>query len=64
MERFAIILFWLGIVMMVDGSFGLLFLERWKKLSGGLDIQRIALVEISVSIVLVVGHYLLRLNLN
>jgi hypothetical protein len=53
------ILFWSGIVFMVDGSLGLLFQEKWKKLTGGLNIQRIALIELGVAMALLLVHYAL-----
>jgi hypothetical protein len=59
MEVFTSILFWLGIVFMADGSLGLLFEEKWKKLAGGLNIQRLALIEIGMALALLAGHYLL-----
>jgi hypothetical protein len=62
MALFTSILFWAGIVMLVDGSLGVLFQEKWKKLAAGLNIQRIALIEISVALVLLAVHYALVLN--
>ena len=53
------ILFWLGIVFLVDGSCGLLFQEKWQKMAGGLNIQRLALIELGVALVLLAGHYVL-----
>ncbi|MEN7972515.1 MAG: hypothetical protein ABFR47_01640 [Verrucomicrobiota bacterium] len=53
------ILFWAGIVLLVDGSLALLFQEKWQKLAGGLNIQRIALIEIGVGLVLLASHYIL-----
>lgn len=60
MTLFTTILFWAGIVMMIDGSLALLFQEKWQKLASGLNIQRIALIEIGAACVLLVAHYLLR----
>ncbi|VGO20345.1 hypothetical protein [Pontiella sulfatireligans] len=54
------ILFWVGIVFLVDGSCGLLLQEKWKKMAAGLNIQRIALIEIGVAFALLAGHYSLR----
>ncbi len=48
MNLFVSALFWIGIAILVDGSLGLLFEDRWKKLATGLNIQKIALIEISV----------------
>ena len=62
MNLFTSILFWAGIVFLVDGSLGLLYQERWKKLVGGLNIQRIAVVEIGVGLALLAAHYVLALN--
>jgi len=64
MNFFISILFWLGIVFMMDGSLALLFQEKWQKFAGGLDLQRIARIEISVAVVFLACHYLLRMNLN
>ena len=58
------ILFWSGIVFMVDGSLGLLHQQKWAKLLGGVDIQRIALIEIIAAVGMLVVHYMLLLNLN
>ena len=60
MTLFASILFWTGIVLMMDGSLALLFQEKWQKMAGNLNIQRIALIELGVSVLLLVAHYGLR----
>ena len=57
MNPIASILFWAGIVLLVDGSLGILFQERWQKLVENIDIQRIALIEVSVGLVLLAVHY-------
>jgi hypothetical protein len=62
MNLFTSILFWAGIVFLVDGSLGLLYQERWQKLVGGLNIQRIAAVEIGIGLALLAAHYVLALN--
>jgi hypothetical protein len=59
MQLFTAILFWLGIIFLTDGSLGLLFEEKWKKLAGGLNIQRLAQIEIGIALSLLAGHYLL-----
>lgn len=64
MNLFTTILFWLGILFLVDGSLGLLFQEKWKKLVGGIDIQRIALIETGVALAMLAIHYILLLNLD
>ena len=53
------ILFWVGIVFLVDGSLGLLFQEKWQKWVGELNLQRIALIEAGVGLALLVAHYAL-----
>ena len=53
------ILFWAGIVLLVDGSLGLLFHEKWQKWVGGLKILRIASIEIGVGLALLTTHYIL-----
>ena len=45
--------------MLVDGSLALLFQEKWQKLVGGLNIQRIALIEIGVGLAFLAAHYIL-----
>ena len=59
MNLFISILFWAGIVFLMDGSLGLLFQEKWQKWIGKLNIQRIALIEIGVGMVFLGAHYLL-----
>jgi len=59
MNVFISILFWAGIVFMVDGSMGLLLEEKWQKLARGLNIRRLALLEIGLATGLLVLHYLL-----
>ncbi len=59
MNLFISILFWLGIVFLVDGSLALLFQEKWQKLARGLNIQRIAFIEIGVGLAFLGTHYVL-----
>ena len=59
MKIFISILFWAGIVFLVDGSLGLLLEEKWQKIARGLNIRRLALVEIGVAMGLLALHYLL-----
>ena len=49
MKIFISILFWAGIVFLVDGSLGLLLEEKWQKIAQGLNIRRLALLEIGVA---------------
>jgi hypothetical protein len=60
MSTFASILFWLGIVLMIDGACGLFFQGKWQKMARGLDIRRIAFVELGLSLALLTGHYILQ----
>ena len=59
MNLLSSILFWAGIVVLVDGSLGLLLLEKWQKWVSGIDIRRIALVEIGVALGMLAIHFLL-----
>ena len=59
MALFSSILFWSGIIMLTDGSLALLFQEKWQKLVQGLNIQRIALIEIGAGLTLLAVHYFL-----
>lgn len=53
------ILFWAGIIFLIDGSLGILVQEKWKKWVGGLNILRIAVVEIGIGMALLAAHYIL-----
>lgn len=64
MARIATILFWLGIVGLIDGSLGLLFQEKWQKMVGNRNIQKIALIEVSVAWGLLILHYVLRFSVG
>ncbi|MEE9368253.1 MAG: hypothetical protein V3V05_05250 [Pontiella sp.] len=44
---------------MIDGSLGILLQEKWQKLAGEVNIQRLALIEIGIGLALLVTHYLL-----
>jgi len=57
MALFSSILFWAGIIMLADGSLALLFQEKWQKLARGLNIQRVAFVEIGLGLALLAAHY-------
>lgn len=57
MNLLGTILFWVGIVFLIDGSLALLFQEKWQKLVGALNIQRIALIEIGVGLAFLAVHY-------
>lgn len=59
MNLFTTILFWAGIIMLTDGSLALLFQEKWQKMVSGVNIQRIALIEIGVAFALLAAHYIL-----
>ena len=63
MDLFISILFWAGIVALMDGSLGILFQENWQKLAGGWDIQRLALIEIGIALVLLAAHFALERGL-
>ena len=60
MNLFISILFWAGIVLVVDGSFGLLLGEKWQRIISGLNIRRLALIEIGAGFGLVVMHFFMR----
>jgi hypothetical protein len=64
MHTLSNILFWLGILGLIDGSLGILFQEKWKRVVGELDIQRLALIEIVIALVLLGAHYLIGLNMD
>ena len=64
MNTLSNILFWLGILGLIDGSLGILFQEKWKRVVGELDIQRLALIEIATALALLGAHYLIRLIMD
>ena len=55
MAVFITIMFWTGIVSLVDGSVGLLFLEKWQRLAGRVDIHRIAWVRVGCGLLFKFG---------
>lgn len=64
MHMLSNILFWLGILGLIDGSLGILFQEKWKRVVGELNIQRLALIEIGIALVLLGAHYLIRVIMD
>ncbi len=62
MGTFSTILFWTGILFLVDGSVGLLMKDKWQKRFGGFDIQRLALIEITAALAVLTVYYFLLLN--
>jgi hypothetical protein len=59
MKLFIGILFWTGIIFLTDGSLGLLFQEKWQKIVGQMNIQRMACVEIGLGLAFLAAHYVL-----
>lgn len=60
MHLFMTILFWAGIVFLVDGSVGLVFEDKWQRLARGLNIRRLALIEIGLALALLAAHFILK----
>ncbi len=56
---FTSILFWLGIVFVMDGSLAIVFQEKWKKWLGELNVEQLGLIEIGVGLILLGVHYCL-----
>ncbi|MDF7807838.1 hypothetical protein P4E94_10355 [Pontiellaceae bacterium B12219] len=54
------ILFWLGIVALIDGSLGLIFEEKWQKMTSKWNVRKVALVEVSVAWCMLAVHFALR----
>lgn len=63
MNLFISILFWAGVVFLADGSLGLVFEEKWQKLVSGVNIRRLALLEIGLALFLLASHYVLGTGL-
>jgi len=60
MSAFVSILFWVGVVLLADGSLGLIFEDRWQKLARGVNVRRLAFIEIGFAMSLLILHFLLR----
>ncbi|MDZ8118999.1 hypothetical protein [Pontiella agarivorans] len=60
MDVFVNILFWLGVFALVDGSLGILLKEKWQKMAGEMDIQKIALIEIGLAWVFLILYFVLQ----
>lgn len=58
------LLFWLGIMALVDGSMGLLYMEKWQKMVEKWNIQKIAWIEISIAWCLLAAHFVLRFTVG
>lgn len=58
MEILTEILFWLGAIALFDGGLGLLLREKWQRIATGFDVQKIAIIEITVAFVLLTVHFL------
>jgi len=59
MGLFITILFWAGILFLGDGALGLVFEEKWQKLARGLNIRRLALLEVGIGLLMILLHYIL-----
>lgn len=59
MNLFISILFWSGVVFLADGSLGLVFEEKWQRFVRGVNIRRLALIEIVFALGLLALHYFL-----
>lgn len=57
MKISVIILFWVGVVLIVDGSLGLLYLDKLRLQISARNLQRIALIEIGIGLAALVGYY-------
>jgi hypothetical protein len=54
------ILFWVGVLVAADGSLALIFEEKWQKIARGINIRRLAVMEIAVGFLLLAVHFLWR----
>ena len=57
------ILFWCGILLLIDGSIGLFFLEKWQDKFKSMNLSRWVCIEIILSIVLLIIYGLLKISL-
>ena len=49
---FAQVLKWVAIIMMIDSGIGILGLRIWKRRLAGIDVEKIALIEAALAVVL------------
>lgn len=59
---FSSVMFWSGIVLLIDSSLGLMFHDRWQKVIG-INIQKIAFYEIGVGLTLIAFYFLVNFGL-
>lgn len=59
MDLFISILFWTGVIFLADGALGLIFEDKWRKMATGINIRRLALIEIGTALSLLCVHFLL-----
>ena len=57
------VLFWCGILLLIDGSIGLFFLEKWQDKFKSINLSRWVCIEIVLSIVLLIIYGLLKISL-
>jgi hypothetical protein len=57
------VLFWFGILLLIDGSIGLFFLEKWQDKFKSINLSRWVCIEIILSIVLLIIYGLLKISL-
>ena len=57
------ILFWCGILLLIDGAIGLFFLEKWQDKFKSINLSRWVCIEIILSIVLLIIYGLLKISL-
>ena len=57
------VLFWFGILLLIDGSIGLFFLEKWQDKFKSINVSRWVCIEIILSIVLLIIYGLLKISL-
>ncbi len=59
MSTFSAILFWIGVVFLADGSLGLVFEDKWKRIVSGVRIRLLALIEIGLAALFLAAHFFL-----
>ena len=57
------VLFWCGILLLIDGSIGLFFLEKWQDKFKSINLSNWVSIEIILSIVLLIIYGLLKISL-
>ena len=60
MPKWMNIAFWAAVIMLVDAAIGLWGLNYWERIVPNLNVKRIALVEVVVSLVILGTYFIMK----